>query len=158
MPAATFFILAEQNSAANNNSMSADPVLIGACDLAAQSFRRRQRVWVHCANKAQAEAFDELLWQRPVEAFVPHNLAGEGAGGAPVEISWTAPRHTNSHVLINLADEFPDFARRFGLAYDFVPSDEARKQQARIRYKHFRMAGFELTTQPLSKINETYNG
>ncbi|MCY7296690.1 DNA polymerase III subunit chi [Alteromonas sp. a30] len=154
MPTATFFLLSEQTDSeqSDNTQMRADPLLIGACDLATQSFRRRQRVWVHCANKTQAEAFDELLWQRPVEAFVPHNLAGEGAGGSPVEIGWQQPTHSNSHLLINLADDYPEFARRFGLAYDFVPSDEARKQQARIRYKHFRMAGFELTTQPLSKI------
>lgn len=158
MPNITFYLLEEQEVPASQTDGSADPLLLSACDLAAKNFRARKRVWVNCNDQTQAEAFDELLWRRPVDAFVPHGLVGEGAGGAPVEIGWEMPSQFGHQVLINLADEFPEFARRYSLAYDFVPADETRKQLARVRYKHFRMAGFELATLPVSKINEIDNG
>lgn len=159
MPTATFYISEESEVlASTSDDSTVDSVLASACDLAARSFRQRKRVWVHCHDQAQAEAFDELLWRRPVDAFVPHNLTGEGAGGAAVEIGWEMPRQSNSQVLINLADNFPEFANRFPMVYDFVPAEESRKKLARIRYKHFRMAGFELSTLPVSKINENDNG
>ena len=64
-----------------------------ACLLATRSYRNKQKCLVYCQDQSQAEQFDELLWQLPNDAFVPHNLAGEGpVGGAPVEICWQTPR------------------------------------------------------------------
>ena len=161
MPAATFYLLAEAEAPADPNN-DAERMLAYACDVAARCYRNRQRVRVHCQNQQQAEAFDELLWQRPVDAFVPHNLMGEGAGNSPVEISWveegTQSQRANAPVLINLAELFPAFTNRFQFAYDFVPSEDARKQQARERYKHYRAAGYELNTLPADQINENHNG
>ncbi|UAA38601.1 DNA polymerase III subunit chi [Paraneptunicella aestuarii] len=159
MPAAIFYLLPEETSQADSEQQR---LLAYACDVAARCYRNRQRVWVQCQDQQQAEAFDELLWQRPVDAFVPHNLVGEGAGNSPVEISWNkegkSPPRVNSPVLINLAELFPSFANRFQFAYDFVPSQETQKQQARVRYKHYRAAGYELNTIPADQINENNNG
>lgn len=49
-----------------------------ACLLATRSYRHKQKCLVYCQDQSQAEQFDELLWQLPNDAFVPHNLAGEG--------------------------------------------------------------------------------
>lgn len=150
MPQATFFIL--QDSAA-------DAALQLACRLTTQYFRQRQRILVHCGDQAQAEAFDELLWTLPVDAFVPHNLLGEGpASGTPVEITWQPPERVNRPILINLAPQYPDFAPRFQQSFDFVPAHEEQKQQARERYKYYRAAGIQLDTQPAQSINESYDG
>ena len=104
-------------------------------------YRAKQRVFVYTADQQQAEAFDELLWQFDAERFVPHNLSGEGPRyGAPVEISWQAPRQ-NRHVLVNLADTVPAFANRFNQIIEFVPADAQLKAQARERFKHYRQLG-----------------
>lgn len=131
-----------------------------ACLLATQHFRQKQKCLVYCQDQQQAEQFDELLWQLPTDAFVPHNLAGEGpVGGAPVEICWQPPSQFNRPVLINLTDTIPVFHQRFRQVIDFVPALETLKAQARERYKHYRAAGNQLDTQPASIItNESNDG
>ncbi|WP_416307381.1 DNA polymerase III subunit chi [Neptunicella sp. SCSIO 80796] len=130
-----------------------------ACQLATDCFRQRQRCVVLAENQAQAEAFDELLWQRPTDAFVPHNLSGEGPnGGAPVEIVWQLDNTGNRAVLINLSSQMPAQAERFRQIYDFVPAEDNLKQQARERYKHYRAAGHQLSTAPAAQKDETHNG
>lgn len=130
-----------------------------ACQLAASHFRSRRRVLVLCQDKSSAEAFDNLLWQQPLDGFVPHNLTGEGpANGAPVEICWQLPQLLNRPILINLADEMPQQCQRFQQIIDFVPSEDKAKQQARERYKQYRTAGFNLATEAASSINEKHHG
>ena len=134
-----FYLLDET---APQNELSTVPAHFAlACQLCADLYRAKQRVFVYTADQQQAEAFDELLWQCDAERFVPHNLSGEGPRyGAPVEISWQAPRQ-NRHVLGNLADTVPAFANRFNQIIEFVPADAQLKAQARERFKHYRQLG-----------------
>lgn len=134
-----FYLLDET---APQNELSTVPAHFAlACQLCADLYRAKHRVFVYTADQQQAEAFDELLWQFDAERFVPHNLSGEGPRyGAPVEISWQAPRQ-NRHVLVNLADTVPAFANRFNQIIEFVPADAQLKAQARERFKHYRQLG-----------------
>ncbi|MDX5406274.1 MAG: DNA polymerase III subunit chi [Chromatiaceae bacterium] len=140
----SFYLLgtAQAYLAAPQNELSTTPAHFAlACQLCADLYRARQRVFVYTASQQQAEAFDELLWQFDAERFVPHNLAGEGPKhGAPVEISWLPPRQ-NRQVLINLADTVPAFANRFSQIIEFVPVAEHDKALARARFKHYRQLG-----------------
>ena len=124
------------------NELSTAPAHFAlACQLCADLYRAKQRVFVYTASQQQAEMFDNLLWQFDAGRFVPHNLAGEGPKyGAPVEISWQPPRQ-NRQVLINLADTVPDFANRFNQIIEFVPAAEHEKAIARERFKHYRQLG-----------------
>ncbi|WP_087018824.1 DNA polymerase III subunit chi [Thaumasiovibrio subtropicus] len=119
-----------------------------ACDLASQYHQQGQRVYIHTEQKADAERIDNLLWQRDPDAFVPHNLLGEGPrAGSPVEIGWQYLRHSGHRsVLINLANNAANFAVTFAQVIDFVPCDENLKQLARERYKQYRHAGIQLQT------------
>jgi DNA polymerase-3 subunit chi len=143
MKNATFYLLDNDTHA---DGLSAVEQLV--CELAADRFRAGKRVLVACENAQQAIRLDEALWQRDAQAFVPHNLAGEGPRyGAPVELAWpqrrgSAPRD----LLISLLPQFADFATAFLEVIDFVPYEESQKQLARERYKAYRVAGFHLTT------------
>ncbi|MDC0603385.1 DNA polymerase III subunit chi [Aliiglaciecola sp.] len=148
----TFYILEQQDNEQPQHWLL-------ACQLAKECFRKKQRCIVRCADQQSAEAFDELLWQRPLDAFVPHNMTGEGPkGGAAVEISWQDANTGPRPVLINLLDEMPNDASRFRQIFDFVPSEESAKQQARERYKHYRAAGLNMQTLPASSIKENIDG
>ena len=117
------------------------------CQLCASLYRQSLKVFVYCANQQDAELVDEVLWQFDAHSFVPHNLAGEGpARGAPVEISWSAPR-TQRQVLINLTETVPDFVQRFSQIIEFVPAAEQGKAAARQKFKHYRQLGVEPQTR-----------
>ncbi|TRW47922.1 DNA polymerase III subunit chi [Aliidiomarina halalkaliphila] len=125
-----------------------------ACELLLARLQQRQRIAVVADNRKAAEAFDELLWQRPADRFIPHNLLGEGpAGGAPVVIGWDQPFSAygyTKHCLLNLSENVPDDAHKYRQIVDFVPSDEEGKTKARERYRQYRRLGFELSTQTLT--------
>jgi DNA polymerase-3 subunit chi len=116
------------------------------CRLAADLFRAGKRVFIFTDSQAHAHQVDEHLWAFEADSFVPHNLVGEGPrNGAPVEISWQKPTNHRG-VLINLATLTPAFISQFREVIDFVPADDTRKQAARERYKQYRQAGYQLTT------------
>ncbi|KFZ30246.1 hypothetical protein IDSA_10845 [Pseudidiomarina salinarum] len=118
------------------------------CDQIAQRWREQRSVRVWCRDQLQAEQLDEALWQQPVDAFVPHNIYGEGPPqGAPVEICWAgndAPARRTA-VVVNLMDELPPL-QGVRLIIDRVPSAETERQQARERYKSYRSQRIELQT------------
>ena len=88
MKNATFYLLETDTPV---DGLSAQEALV--CDLAGARWREGKRVLIACADEAQAIRLDEALWQRPADAFVPHNLAGEGPKyGAPVELAWPQRR------------------------------------------------------------------
>lgn len=150
MAKVTFYILED---IAQINAMPQHYAL--ACLLATHSYRNKQKCSVYCQDQQAAEQFDELLWQLPNDAFVPHNLTGEGPlSGTPVEICWQPPSQFNRPVLINLSDHVPEFHQRYKQVFDFVPAVEQLKVQARERYKQFRAAGCQLDTLPASSLNE----
>lgn len=143
--AVTFYVLTASPS--EQNELSPTPAHFAlACQLCADLYRTKQRVFVYTADQAQAEAFDQKLWQFDAERFVPHNLSGEGPSyGAAVEIGWQAPKQ-NRPVLINLTEHVPDFAQRFKQIIEFVPTQEQLKAQARERYKQYRQRGITPST------------
>ncbi|MBT0725907.1 DNA polymerase III subunit chi [Rosenbergiella australiborealis] len=143
MKNATFYLLP-----ADPENQPLTAAEIEACELAAKFWRDGKRILIACNDEAQALRMDEALWQRPVEAFVPHNLAGEGPRqGAPVELAWPQKRGSSAReVLISLLPYFADFATGFYEVVDFVPEENTLKQLARDRYKAYRSAGFQLNT------------
>lgn len=63
------------------------------CKLISERWREFGSMRVWCRDQEHAEALDQALWQQPTDAFVPHNLVGEGLPyGAPVELCWPSAR------------------------------------------------------------------
>ena len=133
---------------ANSEQLSEQDHLQLACVKAASFYRQNQRVFIFCDDQQMAHSIDELLWAFDADSFVPHNLPGEGLhSGSPVEISWQAPTN-NRNILINLSSQVPSFASQFSQIIDFVPTDEALKKLARLRYRAYQQLGFNVSTTP----------
>lgn len=117
--------------------------LIGLC---VQSiYRKNRKVYVHCKDKAQAEAVDEWLWTQDLADFIPHNLVGEGPAKAPpVQIGYEKPPQEQHDCLINLSNEVQPFFSYFLKCYEIVPNIEQDKESARERYKFYRGNGYPL--------------
>ena len=145
-----FFYLLENQKPASESCVLYHEKL--ACEKIAEIWQANKRILVACQDQQQAERIDEYLWQLDTDHFVPHNLAGEGMkGGSPVEICWPQKRSNgNRHVLINLQEQFPEFAAVYSDIVDFVPVDERLKELARTRYKLYKEAGFNLKTIPVT--------
>ncbi|GIU41675.1 DNA polymerase III subunit chi [Shewanella sairae] len=150
---AQFYLLPKDVQHAPAASKSAlEQVYFLACQLAQRAFTQQELVYIHCQDQQQAYAIDELLWQFEPQSFVPHNLKGEGSlGGAPVEIGFDRlGANKKRHLLINLADQVPQFAVNFNQIIDFVANDDSHKAVARDRYRQYRSLGIALTTQDLA--------
>ena len=109
MKKATFYLL---ETDAQTEGLSAVEALV--CDLAEMRWREGKRVLIACEDEQQAIRLDEALWQRPANAFVPHNLAGEGPKyGAPVELAAAAPRQRAARSADQPAAAVCRFCHRF---------------------------------------------
>ena len=154
-PQVMFYIMPEQSDPLTKPdvALNCQDYHLQACLQAAFYYRQKQRVFVFTDNQDSSHIIDELLWSFDPESFVPHNLIGEGPkGGAPVEIGHS-PSRSRRPVLINLASQVPNFAGNYQTIIDFVPSDEALKQLARDRFRHYKQLGFIVETQQASEIN-----
>ncbi|GAB54652.1 DNA polymerase III subunit chi [Glaciecola punicea ACAM 611] len=139
-------------NSAQNETVSAELAteLAMAADLLSEYVVSRKKVTVLCASQAQAESFDDLIWQFPANKFIPHNLYGEGPDmGTPVEIIWhsaflSMSKLRNTAVVINLSQQFIENINNIKHIIDFVPVDENEKAKARERYKKYKQAGCQL--------------
>ncbi|NOI65853.1 DNA polymerase III subunit chi [Vibrio sp. 99-8-1] len=106
------------------------------------------KLYLNTEDKQQAEHWDNLIWQRPTERFLPHHLIGEGPkNGTGIEIGYSKLKPSwNRQLVINVANDKTNFAGSFNQVVDFVPCDENAKQLARERYKIYRQAGYQLQT------------
>lgn len=143
-----FYLLENQTEASEIGILFYEKL---ACQKIVEAWQAKQRVLVACQDQVQAERIDEYLWQLDTDNFVPHNLVGEGMkGGSPVEICWPQKRSSgNRQLLINLQEQFPEFSGVYRDIIDFVPVDERLKTLARMRYKSYKDAGFNLKTIPV---------
>ncbi len=117
------------------------------CSLIYGLMQQRQRVLLLCATQAQAEAFDELLWQQPTQAFIPHNLVGEGPEqGTPVLIAWLPLPQNIGHrtAVINVSQAPVTNAAKYRTLIELVPVEPKARQNAREHYKLYRQQGMQM--------------
>jgi DNA polymerase-3 subunit chi len=120
-----------------------------ACRLLRKAYLRGARVVVSAPGATLAR-LDVLLWTFVAAEFVPHLRLAPGAVVAPhlkdtpiwlVERVDQAPHH---EVLLNLGDELVPGFESFDRVIELVPDDEAPKQAARKRWKHYADRGYAL--------------
>ncbi|CAB0151959.1 DNA polymerase III subunit chi [Pseudidiomarina piscicola] len=129
------------------------------CQFICERWREFGSVRVWCRDQAHAETLDEALWQQPADAFVPHNLVGEGpAYGAPVELCWPAAEVSQRRckVVVNFMPTAPQFAGA-QLILDQVPSAPEQRQEARERFKWYRQQGVNLSTIKAAELELNSN-
>jgi len=126
--------------------------LVLACRIAEKAMLRDQRVFIH-SDPADARRLDELLWTFSQGSFVPHRVvAGADAAAAPEPVligTGECPAAEHWEVLINLADEVPEFFSRYERVVEPVDANPVRRQASRERYKFYRDRGYPLSTHQL---------
>lgn len=149
MPHASFYVLPVAEPQAR---------LTFACRLAEKAWFMGHRVYLHCADAAQARALDELLWSFRAGAFVPHglHLDATGAADSPVLIGIAPETCPDDAVLINLADAGPELAARCARVAEIVLQDPDALDASRRRYALYRERGFALAHHHIPRLGGTH--
>ena len=120
-----------------------------ACRLLRKAHAQGARVVV-TAPAATLARLDTLLWTFEPTDFVPHIRVAAGASVAPnlqptpiwlVDQVEQAPHH---EALLSLGDDLVPGFETFERVIENVPEDEAPKQAARRRWKHYADRGYAL--------------
>lgn len=84
-----------------------------ACRLAETINRKGYRLHLHTQDEATAQEVDDALWTFRPESFLPHALLHEASEDEAITIGWDTPPRPGIEVLLNLADNVPDWFSRF---------------------------------------------
>jgi DNA polymerase-3 subunit chi len=135
MPRADFYLIAKPR-------FRDDPLLL-VCELAKRAFESGQQTLILTRSFDQAEQLDEKLWEFDADAFVPHQIAGDGDDAiTPVLIAAPDSRTPDRPLVINLRDDCaPGLFER---VLEVVPADEAQRLGSRKRWATYKAAGLDV--------------
>ena len=121
-----------------------------ACRIAVKAWAKGRRVLIHTRSTEDAKHMDRLLWTFRDQSFVPHGLIeNTNPELNPVLISSTGDAGAEHDVLVNLADEVPNFFSRFERVAECVDSDESVRLGGRERFRFYRDRGYPLKTHEI---------
>lgn len=120
-----------------------NPLLL-VCELAKKAFEAQLPTLVHCRSREQAEQLDELLWEFDPDAFLPHQIAGEGEDDEITAILLVAPEYVAPmrSLVINLRDSCAPTG--FQSVKEVVAADPAEREGSRTRWKEYQARGLTL--------------
>ncbi len=121
-----------------------DP-LAYTCRLIEKVYRLGHGIYVHCADQAQSQAVDDLLWQTAPASFIPHSLVANEPN-SPILIGFQAPPDHHGEVMVNLAGDIPNFFSRFRRVAEIVPGNPQNRTKSRQNYRFYKERGYPLKT------------
>lgn len=125
-----------------------------ACRLAEKAYRLAHTIYIHTADRQQAEQIDQLLWTFRDGSFIPHCLQDDKvAQQAAIIIGHDNEPEDHNQVLINLGQEVPPFFSRFERVAEVIAGDEQARQAGRERFRFYRDRGYELNTHNLDDVS-----
>lgn len=123
-----------------------------ACQLSHKAMQNGLRVLLHTPDEAITEALDQLLWQYPATAFIPHCRSHDAAAqDMPVVLGHREENFPHSELLISLHTACLPFFSRFERVIEIVSQDEEDARSGRERYKFYKDRGYEMRHFDLSK-------
>ena len=123
-----------------------------ACQLAHKAMQAGLRVLLHAPDEASIAALDELLWQYPATAFIPHCRSSDaGAHEMPVVLCHELEALPQSDLLLSLHTSCLPFFSRYERVIEIVGQDEADVKLGRERFGFYRDRGYEMRHFDLRK-------
>jgi DNA polymerase-3 subunit chi len=113
------------------------------CRLVEKAWRRGLRIFIHCADEADAALLDERLWTFRDRAFLPHERSPGSDDTAVILGSGDQPPATFD-LLVNRAAEPPLFFSQFERVAEVVNQDPAVRDPGRRRFAFYRDRGYPL--------------
>jgi len=160
--AADNIALSKANSSSNSptdlsGNLSVNAHWLVACRVVEKAYRKNMHVYVHMANKPDANAFDALLWSYRPNAFVPHHIENTDAPECKVIIgcfnenpsSEVTKERQPCELLVNLSGQQPEFFSRYLRLAEVVSANAEAKSASRERYKYYQDRGYPLAVHQL---------
>ena len=123
-----------------------------ACRFARKMLRGDRRLVIAAAPPV-LEALDQMLWSLAPHEFVAHcgpNAPAEVLAASPVLLLSDPSQALHHEVLLNLGDEVPPGFAGFAHLIEVVSADdEADRQRARLRWRHYTQQGYPIARHDL---------
>jgi DNA polymerase III subunit chi len=120
------------------------------CRIVDKAVASNQHVFICPSSKLEAQQLDELLWTFSPGSFLPHRIITQDCAAVPEEpvliAGGGAPMGERWDLLINLADEVPEYFSRYAQVAEVVDAGAERRALGRERYKFYRDRGYSLNT------------
>lgn len=124
-----------------------------ACRLLRKASATGARVLV-TGEPAQLRELDVALWTFAPLEFVAHCYAPAATqpvlDASPVVLAVSTRDAPHQQVLVNLGRAVPEGFERFERLIEVVTQDEAERQQARGRWKHYADRGYAITRHDIA--------
>ncbi len=121
--------------------------------LATKAFNAGQHVLVYAPDPTMAQALDTAFWTAQQLSFLPHVRCGHPlARQTPILIGAEADELASADILINLAEQPPEFFGRFQRLLEVVSGESGDRERARERYRFFKQRGYPLETHDLAEM------
>lgn len=123
---------------------STQPVdrLNAACRLAHKAWRAGFMTFIRCADTAQQNELDEVLWTFRKHSFIPHDVCTEHAK-APVLLGINQQPPFTAGVLINLHNELSSHLECFSRVIEIVNQEPALLNISRKNFISYREQGYQ---------------
>ncbi len=129
-----------------------DDKLRTACQLSHKAMQNGLRVLLHTPDETTANTLDQLLWQYPATAFLPHCRNNDSAASEmPVIVEYLDEPFAHGEVLISLHTACLPFFSRFERVIEIVSADADDARLGRERFGFYRDRGYELRHFDLSQ-------
>lgn len=118
-----------------------------AARLVAKATARQHRVLLAVNDETEAQTLSDALWSASPEAFIAHGRLDQEAEA--VQIGWHDHPGDHHDVLINLADDIPEYFSRFHRVFEVVSQDPATLARTRDHYRFYQDRGYPLSRHDL---------
>lgn len=139
MTSIDFYILKETEQQAR---------FIFACRLIEKAYKLGNRIFVACNSAQETEQMDKLLWTFNPESFIPHAVLGSNQQ-EPVMLGDLNDCGDHHQLLINLADQLPDYFSRFERVCEVVIQEESVLKRTRSNWTFLKQRGYPIASHNL---------
>jgi len=126
------------------------------CRLVRKAYGAGAKVTV-TADEDVLRELDTALWTFAAHDFIPHCMVSAEASvldATPVVLAAQPARSPHAQVLVNLGHAVPTGFERFERLIEVVTLDEADRQAARRRWKHYADRGYAIQKHDLAPKGE----
>jgi DNA polymerase-3 subunit chi len=121
------------------------------CRLAEKAFQQGHQIYINTESSIQLMQLDDLLWTFRAGSFLPHAVDnGKESDLQRVLLGHNREPRDSHDVLVNLSSNVPSFFSRFNRVAEIVGGNDARRLEARERYRFYKDRGYILDTHEIT--------